>query len=791
MTFLGLSTFRTLSRQDCGPLAALASSPCTWIERLPPDPDGIEGSELVASAPVDGALSFHQALRADLARQVRAREEAALGRQSFDMRHGVTRMSEDPSSAAWSDDPIISGADDELDRGLFAAQTALLIDGNHSPKHSVVHALLGPWGSGKSSLVNMVEEELSKKELSWTVSRFTPWSAADTNAVIADFFRTISYSVPDKNGARKSVRKYAKLATPIFKAIPFAGEALTETADRAIDTFLSDRPWQDEFAELAAELSDLDLHVLVVVDDLDRLHQDELLCVFRSIRLLGRFPGIDYLLAYDQDSVRRTLEGSDLVNGDEERALRYMEKIVQYPLSIPPVQPMHLDRIFDSGLRDIFSTMSDWKDEESQRLEETYNHILRYKLNTVRGMHRFLAQLRQYLPLLGESEINVVDYILLSFLRLHYPRLYGALPMLKARLFGNGFFSPWDRKTHKDRAKIIDVWLRETLEQLVTPEDTSTIAFLVKQMFPELDTEAFCASDRRRSISDPDYFERYFNFGIPAGDISDEAVAEAIKRISKGEPAATFLWDLLTGGDFQASSRALDKAIAASREISGTEVDPIIQFALTAYGYISPATQFLANPRYRVREWIASLLTRSMMSPLDLIAILDEQLGTLHMVKVLHRARSLATEPVPLIELMEPEASRIALDKLLQILITDNRDSPWLMANLYWAARSMGGEDDVHERIWAAIDDGTVDLSHFAAIWVTTTPDFSGDPGTIEGYDAKPLGEMMTYKGRTREESQAVVDDVEFDETDLSWKNRVKYAERFVRMWDLAEHDQA
>jgi hypothetical protein len=39
------------------------------------------------------------------------------------------------------------------------------------------------------------------------------------------------------------------------------------------------------------------LRVLVVLDDVDRPQPDELLVLFRAIRLLARFPGVYYLLA--------------------------------------------------------------------------------------------------------------------------------------------------------------------------------------------------------------------------------------------------------------------------------------------------------------------------------------------------------------------------------------------------------------------------------------------------------------------------------------------------------------
>ena len=49
-----------------------------------------------------------------------------------------------------------------------------------------------------------------------------------------------------------------------------------------------------------ADLDGLDQPILVVIDDLDRLQPDELLLVFKLIRLVGRLPSVGYILAFDE-----------------------------------------------------------------------------------------------------------------------------------------------------------------------------------------------------------------------------------------------------------------------------------------------------------------------------------------------------------------------------------------------------------------------------------------------------------------------------------------------------------
>lgn len=79
-------------------------------------------------------------------------------------------------SAEWSDSPIKSQAEDEFGRSAYAAHAAKLIVRTHSWSDSVVFSLTGPWGSGKSSMLAMITEELERTNDDWRVARFTPWA---------------------------------------------------------------------------------------------------------------------------------------------------------------------------------------------------------------------------------------------------------------------------------------------------------------------------------------------------------------------------------------------------------------------------------------------------------------------------------------------------------------------------------------------------------------------------------------------------------------------------------------
>src|SRR5947209_14756860 len=58
--------------------------------------------------------------------------------------------------AIWADEPISKAEEDTLGRTVFATRVAELIETATADAPSIVFGLVGPWGSGKSSVLNLI-----------------------------------------------------------------------------------------------------------------------------------------------------------------------------------------------------------------------------------------------------------------------------------------------------------------------------------------------------------------------------------------------------------------------------------------------------------------------------------------------------------------------------------------------------------------------------------------------------------------------------------------------------------
>lgn len=85
-----------------------------------------------------------------------------------------------------SDLPIAKLEEDELNRGSFAESLAKTLV-QYSFPSSLTIGLYGEWGSGKTSLLNMVFENVEQIDDGVVVLRFNPWLCSDSKQLVTQF----------------------------------------------------------------------------------------------------------------------------------------------------------------------------------------------------------------------------------------------------------------------------------------------------------------------------------------------------------------------------------------------------------------------------------------------------------------------------------------------------------------------------------------------------------------------------------------------------------------------------
>ena len=125
--------------------------------------------------------------------------------------------------------PITKFEDDTLNRGSFAQSLAkVLLQYSHSSSFSI--GLYGEWGSGKTSLLNMVLGIVEKSDKNIVILRFNPWLCSDSKQLTNQFFKQMATAIKLKKPAAAQAWELIDQYADIFDAasfIPVAGPFVT------------------------------------------------------------------------------------------------------------------------------------------------------------------------------------------------------------------------------------------------------------------------------------------------------------------------------------------------------------------------------------------------------------------------------------------------------------------------------------------------------------------------------------------------------------------------------------
>lgn len=453
---------------------------------------------------------------------------------------------------AFSDDPLAGNnvEADHLGRRDFADAAVGVLRSLQRSKTSFVIGLVGPWGGGKTSVLNMIKstlaEEVTGEDDGWLLATFNPWLYQDMATLQTAFFRELSAALPSKgNGekARKLLANFGNTVAPLGSLVTLLGGPDISRSVQAISNLISpDESTTKIQSQLEKALRELGRPVLMVLDDLDRLAPDELLLTLKLIRLVGRLPNVHYIVAYDEDTLLDCLSRTGLIGDDPRRGVDYLEKIIQIRLDVPPVRQHQIDTWIELSLMDLQERYRlDFEGEAQRRLQHAFYGHIRERLSTPRAVKRYFGQVEAFLGSVHE-EIDGVDFLILTWLRTAEPLVYDMIERERSALLGeikNIDTANLFREPQKDR--LHEFWELRLKEARVSTLQIEGVADLIGLLFPRFrahwnheDTERSARSAPALRIQNSHYFDRYFAYGVPPEDISDLDATSALRRIVGG-----------------------------------------------------------------------------------------------------------------------------------------------------------------------------------------------------------------------------------------------------------------
>ncbi|MDQ4142988.1 MAG: KAP family NTPase [Actinomycetota bacterium] len=474
-----------------------------------------------------------------------------------EQRHGARTTDTAPPDAeragyVRADAPIEHRSEDRLKRARLAEAVAdQVVHG--PPGQGLVIGIVGKWGSGKTSVLKMVEEAV-REWRDTVVLTFNPWLFSGAEQLVTRFLDELAAQLrhAGREGgtsnrlgrAGERLSTYAESLEPL-SWLPLVGPWLGRVGGagrvyRAVRKARNEQPSAEEQRELVRkELRELDHRILVVIDDLDRIEPVQIRDMVRLVKLVGDFPNVTYLLSYDREPVERAL-GETPAEGST-----YLEKIVQVVHDLPDPPPEAVQQMLLEELQAVVDAIP-----TGPFREDDWRNILpagiRPFFRTLRDVRRYLNAVPVTLRVVG-GEVALVDVLALEALRVFVPKAHAELSGSVATLTGleRRLVGPSQGRDEADAERVKAILEAAGDQERPTRE-------ILRRLFPSVGhlvggTRLIGSEQRARQelrVADPGVFRAYLQRALPEGTISAALVGEAVASLGDRERLARLFENL-------------------------------------------------------------------------------------------------------------------------------------------------------------------------------------------------------------------------------------------------------
>ncbi|MBW8244077.1 KAP family NTPase [Muricauda oceani] len=437
-------------------------------------------------------------------------------------------------SSGLVDEPIDDEEEDVLER---MPKVRLLVDEivAATNKNSIAFGVTGEWGSGKTSFLNLVEREISKRDQKdLLVLNFNPWLNLGTNTIIQEFFELLRLKIrPYSFDIYMDMGKYSR---NILKSSPssffqFIGHLLEFGKDNSVT---------EDFKRINISLKNLGKKFLIVLDDMDRLKADEVFEILKLIRNTANFDNFIYLVAYDKTYISESLNKIGIPKNDA-----FAEKIFLKEEHLLPITEAKIKKYLADRLKEELPS-------KKQEIDNYFGYLVRYLtrdkgnfcLKHIRDVKRFLKNfLREYKEM--EQEVDFKDYLNVKLLKFKFYDVYRIL------FLDSYYYLHPSQNTHSASGVARDALLlayegenktglairfRKFEESRLGIHATQVLNMGddslndLKKLVSDLFTNNTYASKSHLSIVFPSHYYRYFQDMLQEHEISEEVFKSEIGK---------------------------------------------------------------------------------------------------------------------------------------------------------------------------------------------------------------------------------------------------------------------
>lgn len=267
---------------------------------------------------------------------------------------------------------------------IIDAVVKLVLDEDLSPSSI---GLYGDWGSGKSSLMKMVEQHLTSMDgKSILCIRFNGWLFEGYEDAKTALCGTILESIHKKEGISSQVKGKVKklwnkvdvqkilgkgirygldyfMTGGVLSLTDFTISQITNALKKNVENVTDEeianalrslktdsnirkdiKNFHDEFEKILKETNIK--HLVIFIDELDRCSPETILDIIEAMRLFLFAKGTSFVIGADQRLIEYAIKTKykEVIGNNLDIGREYMEKVIQYPVNIPALDENEVEQ---------------------------------------------------------------------------------------------------------------------------------------------------------------------------------------------------------------------------------------------------------------------------------------------------------------------------------------------------------------------------------------------------------------------------------------------------------------
>ena len=271
-------------------------------------------------------------------------------------------------------------------------------------KEKFIISITGKWGSGKTTILNIVKEKLDKEKFI-IIDEFDIWKYSNEKSLI--------YGIVDEILKKININ-FSSLR--INEIVNGCLGILSSKMDIRLKYISSGNKMIEKLKKIVNNyLEKNDQRILLIIDNLERTNANNILIVLKAISTVLGMERFIYILSYDEEEMKSIFEEKLKINYD------YVEKIIQLPLRIPEISRERINKISNQCLKNLLL----YYGEENNKIEEyiTGFQVFSKNIKDLRGLKRKINSIVNTC-FFGINDLNKNDYFIMEIINQENHKLY-------------------------------------------------------------------------------------------------------------------------------------------------------------------------------------------------------------------------------------------------------------------------------------------------------------------------------------------------------------------------------